>query len=400
MAPTVSSLSQDFATALAGAPPPCVSLYQRTHRRHPDNQQDPIRFRNLVKEVTESLRQAYPTADVARLLAPVQALAEDAGFWNHALDGLAVFAAPDRVRVLRLPRPVSDFAIAADSFHVKPLRRLLQTTGRYQVLGLSRDAIRMYEGDRDALDEIELAPDVPRTLTGALGTELTEPRLTVTSYGGAGPGTTPMRHGHGGRSDEVDLDTERFFRAVDRAVTEHHSRVSGLPLILAALAEHHPVFRQVSHNPRLVAEGITINPAAVPLDELRRRAWQVFEPAHHARLEALGEDFRQALAGRRAGERLAAVAEAAAAGRVRTLLVEADRRLPGRLDADTGRIEPGAASDPAIDDLLDDLAELVEKRGGEVWVLPPGRMPTDTGVAAVYRYADTDPAIPAGGASK
>jgi hypothetical protein len=126
----------------------------------------------------------------------------------------------------------------------------------------------------------------------------------------------------------------------------------------------------------------------------------VFEPAHHARLEALGEDFRQALAGRRAGERLAAVAEAAAAGRVRTLLVEADRRLPGRLDADTGRIEPGAASDPAIDDLLDDLAELVEKRGGEVWVLPPGRMPTDTGVAAVYRYADTDPAIPAGGASK
>ena len=31
--------------------PPCISLYQPTHRRHPDNQQDPIRFRNLVTEV-------------------------------------------------------------------------------------------------------------------------------------------------------------------------------------------------------------------------------------------------------------------------------------------------------------------------------------------------------------
>ena len=28
---------------------PCQSLYQPTHRRHPDNQQDPIRFRHLVK---------------------------------------------------------------------------------------------------------------------------------------------------------------------------------------------------------------------------------------------------------------------------------------------------------------------------------------------------------------
>ena len=33
--------------------PPCVSLYQPTHRHYPDNQQDPIRYRNLLKENTE-----------------------------------------------------------------------------------------------------------------------------------------------------------------------------------------------------------------------------------------------------------------------------------------------------------------------------------------------------------
>jgi hypothetical protein len=31
--------------------PPCLSLYQPTHRRHPENQHDPIRFRNLVREM-------------------------------------------------------------------------------------------------------------------------------------------------------------------------------------------------------------------------------------------------------------------------------------------------------------------------------------------------------------
>ena len=47
---------------------PCVSLYQPTHRHHPDTAQDPIRFRNLLKEVEGSLRRAYPTRDVERLL--------------------------------------------------------------------------------------------------------------------------------------------------------------------------------------------------------------------------------------------------------------------------------------------------------------------------------------------
>jgi hypothetical protein len=35
--------------------PPCISLYQPTHRNHPDNQQDPIRYRNLLREMESSL---------------------------------------------------------------------------------------------------------------------------------------------------------------------------------------------------------------------------------------------------------------------------------------------------------------------------------------------------------
>ena len=46
-----------------------------------------------------------------------------------------------------------------------------------------------------------------------------------------------MHHGHGGKKDEADIDAERFFRAIDRAVLEHHSRPSGPPLMLAALSD-------------------------------------------------------------------------------------------------------------------------------------------------------------------
>lgn len=224
---------------------PCLSLYQPTHRRHPDNQQDPIRFRNLVKTLEQSLRQKYPTREVRPLLQPFNDLAPDRDFWNHTQDGLAVLCAPDLFRIYKLQRRVPELAIVADSFHIKPLLRIVQSADRYQILGLSRGAIKLFEGNRDALDEIDLAPGVPRTIADALGHELTEPHRTVRSIGGVGGSSVAMHHGHGGKSDEIAIDIERFFRAADSSILAHHSRPSRLPLLLAALPEYHGVFRKI-----------------------------------------------------------------------------------------------------------------------------------------------------------
>jgi hypothetical protein len=288
--------SEALTELVAGQQPPCLSLYQSTHRSLPESQQDAIRFRNLVKQLEGSLQQQYPAVDSRILLKPFMALAHDDEFWNRAREGLAVLGSLGQFRVFRLQRPVAELAIVADSFHTEPLRRFLQSGGRYQVLGLSRQRIRLFEGDRDALDEVDPAAGVPRTIAEALGEELTEPRSTVTSQGGVGRGSTPMHHGHGGRKDEVDNDAERFFRAVDRALLEHHSRPSGLPLILAALPEHHELFHRISHNPFLLAEGLTIHPDSLPIDELRERAWHVVEPQYRARQTELSEGFEHAQA--------------------------------------------------------------------------------------------------------
>jgi len=366
--------------------PPCLSLYQPTHRRHPENQQDPIRFRNLVKELEASLRQKYPAAETRPVLEPFEALAQEHDFWNHTLDGLAVLGGPTLFRVFRLQRPVAEFAIVADSFHTTPLRRVLQTAGRYQVLGLSLQKIQLFEGNRDALDEVDPAPGVPRTITDVLGDELTESHVTVASYGGVGQGSAPMHHGDGGKQDAAQADAERFFRAVDRAVLEHHSQPSGLPLILAALPEHQHLFRRISHNPFLIAGGITINPVTLPIDELRKRAWQVVEPEYQATLATLAEEFAGAKSKGLGSDDLTQVAQAAAAGRVATLLIESDRQIAGPLDGATGRVETADLSDPQVGDTLDDLGELVEKMGGRVLVIPPERMPSHTGLAATYRY--------------
>lgn len=365
--------------------PPCLSLYQPTHRRHPDNQQDPIRFRHGVKNLETLLRQQYTTAQIQTLLAPFHALAADTAFWNHTQDGLAVLGGTGLFRVFMLPRPTAELAVVADSFHTKPLRRILQSADRYHVLCLSLHQIRLFEGSRDTIMEIDPAPGVPRTITDALGEELSDARLSVSSYGGLGRGSSPMHHGQGGRKDEADLDAERYFRAVDRAITEHHSRPSGLPLILAALPQHHSVFHHVSHNPHLQETGIAGNPDALSPEELRQKAWQTMEPEYLAGHARLCEEFRNAHAGGLGSDNLREVARAAISGRVGVLLIEADRQIPGRLDVETGDLVTDEPGNPHVDDALDDLGALVERMGGKVHVLPAERMPGTTGLAATYR---------------
>jgi hypothetical protein len=365
---------------------PCLSIYQPTHRHRPEKQQDPIRFHNLLNELEKSVSKTFPTLKTEPLMEPFHALADNHQLWNYTLDGLAVFGAPGFFRFYRFQRSVPELVVATDNFHTKPLLRILQSADRYQILALSRDKIKLFEGNRDVLDELEPPEEVPRTLTEALGEELTEPHLTVSAYGD-GPGSSaPMYHGHGGRPDQIGIDTERFFRAVDRAVLKHISNPSGLPLMLAALPEYHGIFRQISHNPFLMKKGVEKNPDAFSLDELREQAWQVVLPQYLDRLDQLIARFGEAKPKNLGSDQLPQVAEAAVGSRVETLLVEADRRVPGGLDVQTGEIQLENLATAETNDLLDDLAQLVLKLGGNVVVVPAENMPSSTGIAAIYRF--------------
>ena len=68
------------------------------------------------------------------------------------------------------------------------------------------------------------------------------------------------------------------------------------------------------------------------------------------------------------------------------MLIEADRVIPGHFDPVSGAIQFAEPGDPMVDDLLDDLGEHALRSGGQVVIVPAERMPTDTGIAAIYRY--------------
>lgn len=377
--------SEQLTELLTDQKAPCVSIYQPTHRRYPENQENPIRYRNLLRELESTLREKYPLRETEKLMERFQAVARDNYFWSYPADGLAVLGSPDKFQTFELYRPVKELVVVADRFHIKPLLRELQSSDHFQVLCLNRQDVKLYEGNRDFLVPVELT-HVPTSITEALGEELSEPHLTVASYGGAGKGSREMRHGHGGRKDEINVDLRRFFQVVDRAILEHHSRPSGLPLMLAALPEYHTMFHEVSRNPQLMAGGLQVDPDPLSPDELRFKAWQKIQPYYLERLSKLIDAYESARHRRLASDDLSQAAQSAAAGRVGTLLVEADRQIPGKVDFTTGQIELGELSHPEIGDIVDQLAETTLLTKGEVVVVPKERMPSRTGIAAIYRY--------------
>lgn len=377
-------LTNDLIKQLVGRrQAPCISLYQPTHRRATDNAQDVIRFRNLLSNAEKTLRKSYSNRKIAALLEKLRGYERDSTFWTHQLDGLAMFAAQDCFHVVKLPRPVDETVVVADSFHVKPLLRISQSADRYQVLCLSRDQVSLFEGDQHALDRVEL-DDVPTSLTDALGDERTDSHLTVASYGGAqGPG---MHHGHGSKKDEDDVDLERFFRLIDRAIHKQHSAPSELPLVLAALPRHQAIFRRITQNPLLLETGIDLHPESLDAHRLVEKSWEIFEPQYHARLEAAVERFRLANSRSVGSDDLANIAQAAMQGRVHTLLIEAERHITGHIDPETCTLTFAAADDSMMDDVLDDIAERTLATGGTVLVVSKDHMPTTTGAAATYRF--------------
>ncbi|MBA1278679.1 hypothetical protein [Stutzerimonas stutzeri] len=381
---------ETMSQLLAKREAPCLSLYQPTHRSFPERQQDPIRFKHLVRQLEDSLKQQGRGDQAKSLLEPFYALIDDVDFWNSNRDGLAVFGAKDYFEVFRLQRNVPELAVANDRMHLKPLLRIAQSADRYQILAITLDSVRLFEGNREGVDEVPLAEGVPKTVEEALGRELTEKGQTgfAQGYGRASERGDAMQveSGGAGRQDEIDRDRERFFREVDRAILEHHSRKTRLPLILAALPEHQSHFRKHSHNDLLLPEGIESDVSLLSQKELREKSWMVMQPRYIKRLEGFinqyGESHGQGLA----TDQLEQIGQATLEGRVATLLVEADRQIPGMADKQEGKamaVDDESATTP---DLLDELTIWTLEQGGEVISVPTERMPTASGAAAIYRY--------------
>ena len=344
---------------------PFISIYQTTHRDPSKNEEDSLRFKNLIKDAEKQLEAHYPGEDPKDVLNPLYDIESNTQLWNQTQEGIAVFSSKNHTVAFRFSQPIRDIAVVSKTLYATPLIRLFQTMDDYYVLALSKDSFRLFFGNRDKVSEVSFDSDQPTTKEKVLGTLETDNSVTHGSYG-AGGGA--QFHGHEDAKKVEEEDMMRFFRYIDEFVDDTYTKETGSPLILWALPEAQGVFRKVSRNDSLMKKGVEKSTKDLTEDEVRNQTWSIIEPVYEDGVNQLVERFNTAVFKEQASDVYTEVFKAALEGRVDTLLIEEGRIVPGYLNDNN---DPVIFEEPSEDthDLLDTLAKLVIDQGGTIRVL-------------------------------
>lgn len=359
-----------------------ASLFLPTHRTGTEMQQDPIRLKNLLREVERQLLAAGEReGNIGTMLKPAWDLLGDTKFWQHQSDGLAVFVSKDHFDYFRVPLPLEELVIVAQRFQLKPLFPLLTGDGHFFILSLSQNGVRFLEATRHGVDEIEVE-ELPVNLREALNLDDQQRQLQMHT-GNAGGGA--MFHGHGPGGEYTKEQLEKYFRQVDSAICRFVGN-DRAPLVLAGVDYYFPIYRKVSRHPQVLEHGLPGNAESQRPAELHDRAWPIVEQLFSRQRESKLARFAKLHGTGQTSTNLAEVLVAAHDGRVETLFVAADRQVWGTFDAEARHSAIEAKSTAQNEDLLDRATLETYLRGGLVFSVPQATLPAGAELAAIYRW--------------
>src|SRR5690606_13140680 len=90
----------------------------------------------------------------------------DESWWPQS-DGVAMFVSADHIEQYRLPLAFQERVVVGPRFFVKPLLPLFQGDGRFYLLAVSQNAVRLFEASRYRISQLEPA-GLPKDLQTAL----------------------------------------------------------------------------------------------------------------------------------------------------------------------------------------------------------------------------------------
>ncbi|MBK5268543.1 MAG: hypothetical protein JJE47_14030 [Acidimicrobiia bacterium] len=377
----IDVISAADVTSLGMAEGPCVSMFMPTHRSGRETLQGPIRLRNLINSARGEL-SGFDVAEtvIEAILAPLESLVDDHGFWQHTADGLALFSSTGRFERYRVALSLTEEVVVAASFRVRPVLSVVSRDESFFVLSLSQNEVQLFEATSSTITKLDLG-SAATSMDEALTLEDPERQLQSHSTGGGGV----EFHGHGAGAELDKTAIQRFLRAVDRGVCERLGDAHE-PLVLACVDYYLPLFQAVTRYPNVFDTAVTGNPEHRSPTELHADALRLIESPTGGEGHPGIDRYRAAVG---AGKTVSAIVDLvtrAREGRIATLLVTDVAPVWGRVAPDTGTVSTSQRASIEDEDLIDRAVFDTLAKGGEVFVTDVATLGTATGVAATLRY--------------
>lgn len=366
---------------------PRISLYLPTHKTGPELRQDPIRLKNLLRQAARTLEErGMGQREVDDLLAEANAHTGGEGgpFWQHQDHGLAVFIAPGQTRFIHAPFSFAEQVHVGRRFIVKPLLPMLMRDGDFYVLAVSQDDATLHRGSRYGLEPVQ---DARLETTAAEFLGRTEIPNDLGFHGKRGTGSSQVHSLGESPQDETQEQVRRYATAVANAVDEIVAAAPA-PLVIAADDRMLGMLRGSLRGKTVVEDGIREHPAALGVDGLHERAYELVRDVLDADRQAALERFaaRTGDGGAGVATRVEDIAPAAFSGRVEALVVAADAGMEGIFSEAESRAFAARDAGENTIDLIDFAVFHTLAHGGAVYARPVDRAEDFPPCAAIFRY--------------
>jgi hypothetical protein len=366
----------------------CISIYIPTHRMGEAtlNGQDALNLKNQLKQIRSKLSShGIPSREIEKLTEPINGLINDSDFWRHQSNGLAVFASEDVFEKYCVPENFEEMNYLSSEFYLKPLLPLFNENGHFFLLTLRKDEVKLYEGSRFGLAEIDVEGVVPARLEDSVGYDYEQKQLQFrTLFGGNKPGTF---HGHGEGETKNKNELLIFLRDVDKGIMSKLHDKQEIPLLVCCLDYIFPIFKEASTHKNLFPQFISVNPSDLDKKLLHERAWNILDPYFRKEFLSRKTRYLTGIDKGKASSNIREIIPAALTGKVDTLFLEKNIDMFGIYDPSTGGITIQEEQNMSNVSLMNLAAKKVYEQGGVVYLLNMEQMPDITApINALFRY--------------
>jgi hypothetical protein len=325
---------------------PCVTISMNTHRTSPDNLQDIVGLKNLLKEAHDRVINEFGKRPVSDLLEKMDTLEKEIDA-NYNLDSLHIFLSNSTKEIVRSSWPILQNAIhVSEGFAIKPLIKDFNRTEDYLILVLSQSGVTLFHAINDGIageiknDDFPFAKN-PHVLTDS--DKLSDGK-------------------------KVDNMVREFFNTVDKAVVKVYNKTE-MKCVVICTEDNYSRLMQVADKPSVYLGYASINYNNTANHTIAKDAWQIVkEYQKQGRTKAIKE-MQEAVGQGKVITDLSEIFRAVKEGRGDLLLTHSDfHQAVVMTGVNSFDLVDDVTLPGAIDDITSEIAwEVISKKGRAIF---------------------------------
>jgi hypothetical protein len=343
-------------------------------------------LKDLLRDANQKLNQSSYRDSVEKVKDRLNTIIETRRYENDTR-GVAIFISTEVQELVPLPFHVEPKTYVGYGFHVRDLVFAMNRMEEYLVLHISEKKVMTLRGVGAQLVAVEI-DDMPTGIQEAGPEHVKDRRFTDQNYGGISEGSGNFVQ-QGAQEDTLER-VKNFIVKIDHALGKYLGN-ENIRLIVMGVEKKLGYFKKWSKNLDKVIAYIEGNydhasPKAIgdlAWPEVQKKLSQ--EKEEHLRMLEAAVGRLQFVSG------ISQAWQAAAEGRIKTLLVEKEFCCPAIVSEDGFTLDLNingkqVTPDKLKEDAVDDLIELVLDKGGDIVFLENGKLQSHQHLAAITRY--------------